>query len=380
MIRRIEVIATLWAIASQILAQGPAQSAAPTTQNRMNAPTLTIAFSGDIMGHDSQIEAARVDSADSYDYTGCFSYLKHFLQETDVAVGNLEVTHGGPPYKGYPRFSSPDELTDALLDAGFNLMVNANNHALDRGKEGLERTRKVLDSKGMILTGSFVSPCQRELSYPLVLEKNGIRLALLNFTYGTNSLVVDTPNIINYIDTILIRQDIQKAKLVSPDFIIACVHWGKEYQREENTAQQSLAKFLLNHGIDAIIGSHPHVVQPIRFEKQDSYYRKPVVYSLGNFISNQRNRYRNGGILFSMELEKSDSTRITGLDYLPVYVHKPESNGKISFQLVPCTLPDTMIEKIGFSEEEKAVFLEFCKDTREHLANTPLNSYFQIQD
>ncbi|GAH46691.1 unnamed protein product, partial [marine sediment metagenome] len=245
---------------------------------------------------------------------------------------------------------------------------------------GLERTREVLDEKGMILTGSFVSPDQKELSYPLILEKNGILLAMLNYTYGTNSLVAETPNIINYIDTLLIRQDIQKVKLVAPDFIIACVHWGKEYQREENTTQVSIAEFLFSQGVDAIIGSHPHVVQPVRFKKENSFYKQPIVYSLGNFISNQRNRYRNGGIIFAMELEKTDSTRITGLDYLPVYVHKPELDEKYSFHLVPSGIPDTMMEKIGFTEDEKATYLEFCEDTRVHLSDTPRNSYYQKQD
>lgn len=330
-------------------------------------PRMRIVFAGDIMGHDSQIEAAKVDSEDTYDYTGCFRHIKPYLKQADIAIGNLEVTHGGPPYKGYPRFSSPDELTDALLDAGFNVMVNANNHALDRGREGLERTVRVLDEKGMILTGSFGSPDERELEYPLLLEKNGILLALLNYTYGTNSLVADTPNIVNYIDTMIIRQDIRKVRLVEPDFIIACVHWGKEYQREENPTQQSLAGFLFQQGVDAIIGSHPHVVQPIRFQKFGRNYYRPVVYSLGNFISNQRDRYRNGGILVGLELEKSDETRITALDYLPVYVHKPIRNGKVTFELVPGGLPDEKIEEIGFSEQEKASYLQFCEDTGEHL-------------
>ncbi len=249
-----------------ITAQTPDGSNLYKGTTEQNPKTLRIVFAGDIMGHDSQIEAARIDDTDSYDYTDCFKHLKPYLQDADISVGNLEVTHGGPPHKGYPQFSSPDELTDALLESGFNVMVNANNHALDRGKEGFERTQKVLDEKGMILTGSFLSPGTRELTYPLILEKNGILLALLNYTYGTNGLVVDTPNIVNYLDTLKIRQDIQKAKLVEPDFIIACVHWGKEYEREENSTQQSLAEILFDQGVDAIIGSHPHVVQPISFE------------------------------------------------------------------------------------------------------------------
>ena len=142
--------------------------------------SLRIVFAGDVMGHDSQINAAYVDSSDTYDYKDCFSYLKPFLSDADIAVANLEVTLAGPPYKGYPRFSSPDALLDGLMNAGFNVLVNANNHALDRGSEGLERTQEVTGRKGMILTGSFISSGHREQTYPLILEKNDIMLAMLN--------------------------------------------------------------------------------------------------------------------------------------------------------------------------------------------------------
>jgi poly-gamma-glutamate capsule biosynthesis protein CapA/YwtB (metallophosphatase superfamily) len=159
--------------------------------------SLRIVFAGDVMGHDTQINAACVDSTDSYDYEDCFSCLKPFLEKADIAVANLEVTLAGPPYEGYPRFSSPDALLDGLMDAGFNVLVNANNHALDRGSEGFKRTQEVVGRKGMIMTGSFISSGQREQSYPLILEKNGIMLAMLNYTYGTNGLQPDTPNVVN---------------------------------------------------------------------------------------------------------------------------------------------------------------------------------------
>ena len=333
--------------------------------------TLRIVFAGDVMGHDSQIQAARVNSADTFDYEACFSYLKPFLEETDLAVANLEVTLAGPPYKGYPRFSSPDALLDGLLHAGFNVLVNANNHALDRGSEGLQRTQEVAEQKGMILTGSFLSPGHREQSYPLVLEKNGILLALLNYTYGTNGLQADPPNIVNYIDTLAIKRDMMKVKLVEPDFVIASLHWGKEYQRQEDTLQRELAAFLFSQGVDVIIGSHPHVVQPVSYTRSDTGYQHLVVYSLGNLISNQRDRYRDGGILFGLDLEKTDRTRIVGFDYLPVWVHTPLEGDKRVFRLIPASLPEQVVEEIGFTETERSSFLQFYEDTRDHLKNVP---------
>jgi len=342
--------------------------------------SLRIVFAGDVMGHDSQINAAYVDSSDTYDYKDCFSYLKPFLGDADIAVANLEVTLAGPPYKGYPRFSSPDALLDGLMDAGFNVLVNANNHALDRGSEGLERTQEVTGRKGMILTGSFISSGHREQTYPLILEKNDIMLAILNYTYGTNGLQADTPYIVNYIDTFKIQRDIEKVKLVEPDFVIATVHWGKEYQRQEDTLQRELAGFLFRQGVDVIIGSHPHVVQPIQYIQSDTGFHHLVVYSLGNFVSNQRDRYRDGGIIFGLELEKTDRTRTAGFDYLPVWVHKPVRGDKRKFQLIPANLSEDEIEGIAFTEAELSSFRQFYEDTRIHLKNVPENRFFHVNE
>jgi poly-gamma-glutamate capsule biosynthesis protein CapA/YwtB (metallophosphatase superfamily) len=350
---------------------GPGSGSLPDKQ------TLRIVFAGDVMGHDSQISAAYIDSTDSYDYEACFSYLKPFLRNADIAVANLEVTLAGPPYKGYPRFSSPDALLHGLMKAGFNVMVNANNHALDRGSEGLIRTHQVAGRKGMILTGSFISSGHREQSYPLILEKHGIMLAMLNYTYGTNDLQADTPNIVNYIDTLIIARDMQKVKLVEPDFVIASIHWGNEYQREEDTLQRELAGFLFRQGVDVIIGSHPHVIQPVEYIQTDTGFHHLVVYSLGNFVSNQRDRYRDGGIVFGLELEKSDRTRISGFDYLPVWVHKPLQGNKPVFQLLPASLAEGEIERMGLTEAELSSFRQFYEDTRDHLKNVPENSFYK---
>jgi poly-gamma-glutamate synthesis protein (capsule biosynthesis protein) len=345
-----------------------------------NTRSLRIVFAGDVMGHDTQINAAYIDSTDTYNYRDCFSYLEPYLGNADIAVANLEVTLAGPPYKGYPRFSSPDALLDGLMNAGFNVLVNANNHALDRGGEGLERTQEVTNRKGMILTGSFISSGHREQTYPLILEKNDILLAMLNYTYGTNGLQADTPYIVNYIDTLMIQRDIEKVKLVEPDFVIASVHWGKEYQRQEDPGQRELAEFLFRHGVDVVIGSHPHVVQPVKYTRTDTGFHHLVVYSLGNFISNQRDRYRDGGIIFGLELEKTDRTRISGIDYLPVWVHKPLQGNKQKFRLIPAGLAEGEIDSMGFNETELSSFRQFYEDTRDHLQNVPENSFYRATE
>ena len=347
-------------------------AALPALSGNGDESRLRIVFAGDIMGHDSQIAAALNDSTGKYDYRDCFLQLREYLTGADIAVGNLEVTLAGPPFSGYPKFSSPDTLADALLESGFHILVNANNHVLDRGEDGFIRTQEVLRDKGMMLTGSFVSPQERKRSYPLLLEKNGILLALLNFTYGTNGLMVDSPLVVNYIDTLQISEDLHKVKQAEPDFVIACVHWGMEYRREENPQQELLAEFMFRRGVDAIIGSHPHVVQPVKYELHDSVFSRLVVYSLGNLISNQRDRYRDGGIIVGLELCKTEKTRISRVDHLPVWVHKPLLGKKHGFRLVPAGLSDEEIESMGFTDSDVGKYRQFCEDTELHLSNVPM--------
>ena len=194
----------------------------------MPADTLRLLFVGDLMQHQGQINAAR--TAKGYDYSTCFEYVKEEIGRADFAIANLEVTLGGKPYKGYPAFSAPDEYLTAIHDAGFNVLVTANNHSLDRGKAGLERTIQLIDTLKIPHAGTYVNAEAREKQYPLLLEKNGFRIALLNYTYGTNGIPVTPPNIVNYIDTMIIAKDIEASKALQPDAIIACMHWGIEYQ------------------------------------------------------------------------------------------------------------------------------------------------------
>lgn len=338
----------------------------PLAVSAQETSTLTLLFAGDIMGHDTQIESARQMGGGTHDYSSCFQYVKPYISAADIAIGNLEVTFAGPPYKGYPAFSSPDALAYAIRDAGFDVLVNANNHAIDRGKAGLERTLDVLDSLGIIQTGVFRNPAERRTTYPLIIEKNNIRLALLNYTYGTNGIRVTAPNIVNYIDTAQVRKDLEKAATARPDYTIVLMHWGLEYERTENRQQRQLARFLLEHGADAIIGSHPHVVQPIRM-----YGNHLVVYSKGNMISNQRKRYTDGGILVDLTLEKSDSTRMTGYSYLPIWVHKAKTKKGTAFSLVPAAMDSAFFRTMLITAEDASAMQTFLQDTRENLEGVP---------
>src|SRR5690606_1749038 len=168
---------------------------APLCGYSQDTTRLSMVFLGDIMQHDSQIADAWDAERGVYDYRPCFQYIKRYTQSADLAVGNLEVTLAGKPYKGYPQFSAPDELLVALKDIGMDVIVTANNHSVDRGKGGLERTIALLDSFGIAHTGTFRNPAEKERDYPLIVEKEGFRIALLTYTYGTNGLPVRSSNL-----------------------------------------------------------------------------------------------------------------------------------------------------------------------------------------
>ena len=301
------------------------------------ADTLRLLFVGDLMQHQGQINAAR--TAKGYDYSTCFEYVKEEISRADLAIANLEVTLGGKPYKGYPAFSAPDEFLTAIHNAGFNVLVTANNHSLDRGRPGLERTIQLIDTLKIPHAGTYINSEAREKEYPLLLEKNGFRIALLKYTYGTNGIPDTPPNIVNYIDTTIIAKDIETGKALKPDAIIACMHWGIEYQSLPNKEQKFLADWLLRKGVDHVIGSHPHVVQPIEVRTDSLTNDKHlIVYSLGNFISNMSARRTDGGLMVRMELVKDSTTRLNNCEYSLVWTARPMQSGKKNHQLLPINL------------------------------------------
>ncbi|MBN1790780.1 MAG: CapA family protein [Bacteroidales bacterium] len=350
------------------------------TYGQVDTSRLSLVFAGDIMGHDEQITGAWDDSLRDYNYEPTFRYVRPFIEQADIAIGNLEVTLAGKPYKGYPQFSSPDALALAARDAGFDVFIQANNHALDRGQAGFRRTLLMLDSLDIIHTGTFSDSSERQLQYPLILEKKGIRIAILNYTYGTNGITIPRPFIINRIDTFQIRQDLNKAGLANPDFVIVTIHWGEEYQRFENRTQQNLAGFMLKHGADAIVGSHPHVIQPVKsYPGTDSSINHMVVYSLGNFVSNQRAQYKDGGILVELKLLKtSGGTRIEDFSFLPSWVQRIDFAGKSTFHVIPVSFYENNTALFRLSDHDRYKIALFAEDTRKHLKNIKENTFFEV--
>ena len=320
---------------------------------------ITLLFVGDLMQHDAQIKSAKTTSG--YDYTDCFKHVKEEISKADIAVGNLEVTLGGKPYRGYPSFSAPDEFLYAVKDAGFDVLLTGNNHCLDRGSRGLERTILMLDSLDIASAGTYINGEERRERYPLLVEKNGFRIVFLNYTYATNGLEPVAPRIVNYIDKVKMKEDIADARRMRPDAIIACMHWGIEYRLLPQKVEKDMADWLLAQGVDHVIGSHPHVLQPMEV-KRDAHTpaKHLVVYSLGNFISNMSKENTDGGAMVRMELVKySDIVQMRSCDYSLVWTSRPFLSGKKNFEVYPSAYVDKHLDN-----KELIYMNRFLKNSR----------------
>jgi len=308
--------------------------------NLLHAQEVRLLFAGDAMQHQRQIDNAYRNG--EYDYTSYFRYLKNEIAKADLAVVNLEGPLGGKPYKGYPQFSMPDAFAAALKEAGFSIFLTANNHAADCYSHGINRTIDVLDSLGVNHTGTFKNISERDQYYPLMVERKGIRMAFLNYTYDTNGIIPGAPCIVNLIDTTIIKEDIQKAQRMNPDVIIVAMHWGQEYKLYQNKLQEQLALFLINQGVDLVIGSHPHVVEPSQIITDPvSNHKHLVVYSLGNFVSGMSAENTDGGQMISVTLKKTwGKAQIDSCGYYLLYTQQKQTGDKIDFTLIPVTIAE----------------------------------------
>lgn len=354
----------LWYIIDAHRGDAHSESAPPATSEPIVEPevvvtsdTIRLIFGGDFMQHKPQVDAAR--SADgSYDYTSSIEYVAPIFQRADVAVVNLEttITTSGY-YTGYPCFSSPVEVVDALVDMGIDIALLANNHCCDKFSRGINTTIEELERRHIVHTGVFRDSLDYANNNIYRFAVRGVRFALLNYTYGTNGIPVPDGKIVNLINDDIITRDLRSINRDSVDCVIACMHWGNEYERKQNREQERLAELLRREGVDIIIGGHPHVVQP--YQADSSHV---VFYSLGNLVSNQQRRYCDGGIIAEVEVIRCDT--VDGLRYRaqdqPVYVICP------GYKITPRAIGDTL----PMSESLRHRYTQFMSDTDENLATS----------
>ena len=308
--------------------------------------TATLAVCGDIMSHTPQTNDAYDAATGTYSYLPCFQFAQRWIEGADFAVGNLETTLNGPPYSGYPAFCAPDALAYDLKTIGMDLVTTANNHAMDKGYNGVCRTLDVLDEAGLQHVGTYRTREELDQANGVVVaDVGGISVAFLGYTYGTNGIPVHDDNWycinrfntdymtdVSNLDTEKLDRELAYARSLDTDLIAVMIHWGIEYQTTENAYQDEVADYLIKNGADLILGSHSHVPQPMMTRTvtmDDGSTRSAFVcFSLGNFVSNQspatvKVNYTDTTAILELQLTKdfeAGTTTVTDVTYVPMLV------------------------------------------------------------
>ncbi|BAD39868.1 CapA family protein [Symbiobacterium thermophilum] len=316
---------------------GSSEDADPEQEERRTARILAV---GDLLMHLPLVYASALPDGE-WDFTPLFEPVRPWIEAADLAVANLETTLTGPdyPWAGYPSFNTPPEFARDLKAVGFDVLTHANNHSLDYLKFGIEKTHEALERYGMPHTGTARTPDEREEI--LVVEPvPGIRVAVLAYTATTNWIPLPEPWSVNLVDDEQMPADIRRARAREDvDLVIVALHFGEEYAREPNDEQRHYVDVALQAGADIVLGSHPHVIQPIEVRQvRDEFGRdlpRAVVYSLGNFISNQEGLYREAGIMMLIDVAKEGGvTRIEQVSFVPTWVHGYRAEGRQRYRVV----------------------------------------------
>jgi len=337
---------------------------------------ITIAAVGDLMAHMPQVTSASVPGG--YDFTPCFAFVEPEIASADLAIGNLETTLAGADrgFSGYPTFNTPDEFAQAAAGAGFDVLTTANNHVLDRGPAGVERTLDVLDELGVRHTGS--ARTADEAGQILVKDVRGVRVAVLAYTYGMNGFTApaDKPWMVNVIDEKAMADAVRSARPLA-DVVIVSIHNGVEYRRQPSERQRALEEAMIEAGADVVLGSHPHVIQPmetLEVTGEDGAQRIGfIIHSLGNFVSNQRERYRNTGLVLRLGFEKDLEEGVTTLswvEYVPVWVDDTDDSGR-EHRVLPIRAALDDPDYPGVTSDDRAKMQQAWDDTTGHLGGTP---------
>lgn len=298
--------------------------------------TIKMTVIGDIMCHNTQYQDAYNSSSKKYDFSYVFDDIRDKLSKSDITIGNLETTFAGAKrgYSSYPTFNTPEALAAALKNAGIDVLSTANNHCMDTGYNGICSTIKKLDQLGISHMGTYST--KEDSEKILVKDVNGIKIAFLSYTYGTNGIAIpkDKSFSVNLINKKKIKTDLEKAKKLNVDLISVSMHWGIEYKQNPTEEQKDLADFLFKNGVDIILGSHPHVLEKMEkrtIQLEDGTTKDGfLIYSLGNFMSGQYYDYTKQSIILDLELTKHGNGKVSidSATYTPIYMYKSSSKTK----------------------------------------------------
>ena len=334
-------------------------SISDTSENNDFKPTsINLTAVGDVMAHSPQLKAQYDSSNNTYSFDNNFKYIKKYIDSSDLSIANLETTLAGEDigYSSYPTFNTPDAIATALKNTGFDVISTINNHTFDKGTQGFDRTLSVLKELELETVGTKSNINDDDY---IIKDINGIKLGITSYSYG------DINNSDKYLNGIKLSDECKDranifsssnvddafntinntiSKLNNTDMQILIIHWGNEYQRVPSEFQSQLAQKLSDAGVDIIIGSHPHVVQPVEMIKSsDGNNETLIIYSLGNLISNQRretlgNSYTEDGLIVSIDINKDiygGNAYVSNVKCIPTWVNKYSDNNKLVYEVVP---------------------------------------------
>lgn len=293
-----------------------------TKQETKTSETTVVSFMGvgDNLIHETVYNDALQDDG-TYDFSKMYTNFKKDAKESDIAFINQETVLGGESLglSGYPTFNSPTEIAKNLEKAGFNLANLATNHCLDRGEQGIANELEAFSNTNIVTDGVYTS--QEAFNAIPTFKKKGITFSFLAYTYGTNGIAPDYDYNVSYLDDDQIKSDVQKAKEIS-DVVIVSAHWGDENTFEPNDLQKHYAQLFADCGVDVVIGTHPHTIQPVKWIKGNSGNKMLCVYSLGNFIGGMltTDNAIGGEIKFDF-VKKNDKITIENVKWIPTVIH-----------------------------------------------------------
>ena len=301
-----------------------------TVEETTTAPpdvTVDIMMIGDILAHEGVYNSG-LQADGTYNFDHLFKNIKSDISAADIRIVNQETILGGVELglSGYPCFNSPYEIGVAEAKAGFNVILHATNHTLDKGLTGVENCLNFWKTNYPEMAVLGINETEEDYNDIYVYNKDGFKIAILNYTYGTNGIAIPAskPYIVNMLDVDKITQDVTKAKEIA-DMVVVCPHWGTEYVYEPDSNQKYWTNLFLKLGVDVVIGAHPHVMEPVETLTRDDGHQMVVYYSLGNFVSNQDKMPRMLGGMAKVTLVKSgtdNSCYVKQYSYTPIVTQK----------------------------------------------------------
>ena len=360
---------------TSIFSKNKSQEASIFTPKKEDANKASLLAVGDTMVYNAQLTAQYDVSSAKYNFNNNFEYVKKYVEKADYSMVNLETTLTGNKvyrYSSSPKFNSPDELADGLKYAGFDLISTANNHAYDKGYLSIKNTLATLKDKNFDVVGTRENSDERFI----VKKINGINVGVTSYSYGRiigdNKYLNDVKisdeykNSINIFDSTSVDRAFNNINytlknMKDTDLQVVYLHWGDKYSLKENTFQKKLAQKLCDAGVDVIIGSHPHVVQPVTtIKSSDNKHETVVAYSLGNFLSNQSrdqfSQYTEDGLMLNIDISKSNGgdAKVDKVTCIPTWLNKyyNSKTAKYVYEIIPIA-SKSELDKIDNLSESK---------------------------